>query len=323
MSPSTRARSSAPTTPTTGRINNQLPTPGSSSRKSHQCRTCGRPRVGHPRSGCPYGDSPSSARRAEGRAPDLTAALSSLSIDNFAEAKSSTSRRRSKPIEASQASLASLDAESKEILNGLFQQQPTQQTGGDTESDSDGGEHSPLRKWRQGVSTPLKSKREEIMPGTLLTPHSTILATEPSSSQEDPYHGAKTDVEDEDCMPTPQNSQRLIRSLSVEERAAFLDGLAEISRAPPATVYIVPLVDIPIMQASARKVGFCTRAVPPIEGSKEDEALFIIGRDEAAVERLRTELAKDVKKKGRVSAVQLAGGAMMGAVATFGTLAFS
>lgn len=51
--------------------------------------------------------------------------------------------------------------------------------------------------------------------------------------------------------------------------------------------------------------------------------MFIIGRDEAAVERLRSELAKDVKKKGRVSAVQLAGGAMMGAVATFGTLAFS
>lgn len=280
--------------------------------------------TGHPRSGCPYGDSSSTApRAAESRAPDLTAALSSLSIDQFAEGKSSASRRRSKPVAVSQASLASLDTESKEMLNGLFKQQPKQQMDGDTESDSDGEGHSPLRKWRQGVSTPLKSKREEIMPGTLVTPHSSILATEPASDQEDPYHGAKTDVEDEDCIPTPQNSQRLIRSLSVEERAAFLDGLAEISRAPPATVYIVPLVDIPIMQASARKVGFCTRAVPPIEGSKEDEALFIIGRDDAAVERLRGELAKDVKKKGRVSAVQLASGAMMGAVATFGTLAFS
>lgn len=207
-------------------------------------------------------------------------------------------------------------------LNKLAQQ--TDAMHGDTESDTDEDAQAPLRKWREAVSAPVK-KREELMPGTLVTPNSSMFATEPASDHEDAdaFHGAKTDVEDEDFIPTPHASQGLIRSLSMEERSAFLDGLAEISKAPPATVYIVPMADLPMLQASAKKVGFCTRAVPPVNGSEEDDGLFIIGRDDTAVERLHGELSKDLKKKRRISAVQLAGGAMMGAVATFGTLAFS
>ncbi|KAF8231411.1 hypothetical protein L208DRAFT_996994, partial [Tricholoma matsutake] len=53
MAPST-LRSSAPNTPTDKSSDTSTVTP----RKVPQCSKCKRPKQGHPRSGCPYVDSP-------------------------------------------------------------------------------------------------------------------------------------------------------------------------------------------------------------------------------------------------------------------------
>lgn len=162
------------------------------------------------------------------------------------------------------------------------------------------------------------------MPGTLGTPNSSFLPTEPSSSQDTAHvnHASKSEIQ-EDVLST-RATIPLVRSLSVEERKAFLDGIAEISKAPPATVYVLPMNDMLIVQQSAMKLGFCTRVVAPTKGSQEVDGLLIIGKDSLAVEKLFGRLARDVKKGMGMRAVNAAaGGAVVGAVATFTGLAFA
>ncbi|KZT05575.1 uncharacterized protein LAESUDRAFT_726859 [Laetiporus sulphureus 93-53] len=69
----------------------------SSPRKTPHCKTCQRPRTGHPRSGCPYADSPAPALDSSPRGTlGLTESLKALQIDPIDEKRE---RRRSGKVD--------------------------------------------------------------------------------------------------------------------------------------------------------------------------------------------------------------------------------
>jgi len=125
-------------------------------------------------------------------------------------------------------------------------------------------------------------------------------------------------------MTRPQSPSRaapLARTMSMEERTAFLDGLIELSRGPPATVYAIHAHELRHIAESATKLGFHTGTVLPEKGSGE-EGLLILGRDYGAVKDLHARLSWDgAPPQGGIRA--MAGGAVAGAVATFTGLALA
>ncbi|TFY78247.1 hypothetical protein EWM64_g5766 [Hericium alpestre] len=322
MAPATR---SAPTTPISKKPTSST-TPNSSARKVPHCTKCHRPRAGHPRQGCPYVDSPSPAatQAAEARrippAHDISDALGSMQIE---EPERSSPTPTARPLPTQQQSLASLSTTSSEVIRKLLE--PGIMDGHGDESASQF-----IEKWRtnmEKVESPTKAavrrKEGRVMPGTLITPRSSLVPTEPATShgQINPEHVTKTDVEDESALR--RTPQPLARSMSMVEKEAFLNGVAHISKAPPVSIYVVPLVDLYILQTSAAKVSFKTRALEPRKGSGETNGILVIGSDDAAVQKVYDRLALDVKKKGMRAINVAAGGAVVGAVATFTGLAFA
>lgn len=108
--------------------------------------------------------------------------------------------------------------------------------------------------------------------------------------------------------------------MSMEERTSFLDGLAGLSRGPPATVYAIHVYELQQIAESAAKLGFHTGVVPPNTGS--EEGLLILGRDFGAVKDLHARLLGDGALH-QSSIRAMAGGAVAGAVATFTGLALA
>jgi hypothetical protein len=112
--------------------------------------------------------------------------------------------------------------------------------------------------------------------------------------------------------------------LSQDERNAFLNGLAESAHAPPASAFIIPMNEIYQIQRSAAKVGFHSRVVA---GDEDANGWLILGSDNRAVQLLFEEFngQKKLRKQSRASGAlrAAAGGAVVGAVATFTGLAFS
>ena len=156
------------------------------------------------------------------------------------------------------------------------------------------------------------------MPGTLVTPAPSFL-TETAQLRETPQPSCHFDSKASIAMPmgTPPP---LARSMSVEERTVFLDGLSELSRGPPATVYSIHVLELQHMVESATKLGFHTGVVLPKTGPRE-EGLLILGRDPRAVEDLAARLSQEGPKQSGVRAI--AGGVVAGAVATFTGLALA
>jgi hypothetical protein len=105
--------------------------------------------------------------------------------------------------------------------------------------------------------------------------------------------------------------------MSMEERASFLDGLAELSRAPPATVYAILAHELRHIAESATRLGFYTGTVLP---ESAEEGLLILGRDLGAVKDLLAKLSQDPQQSGIRA---MAGGVVAGAVATFTGLALA
>ncbi|KAA1466564.1 hypothetical protein DENSPDRAFT_831417 [Dentipellis sp. KUC8613] len=316
-------RSSAPNTPVSKKTTPNT-TPKSSIRKVPHCTKCHRPRAGHPRQGCPYvdADSPPPATQPN-EAATISDALGSLHIEQdrtpARAAPGTPTPLRRKPLGDT---LDSLTTNSSAIVHKLLEPGIMN----DDSGDEDIGAR--IAQWQQKVERPkaeIRKKEGRIMPGTLLTPRNSLLPTEPASSQEQhPAHEVtKTDVEEEE-LPRTRHSTPLVRTMSMEERSAFLDGLAEISKAPPAAVYIVPLADLPMMEASATKVGFPARSLTPSKKKSEADGLLIVGSDASAVQKLYERLALDIKNgKGMRTINAAAGGAVVGAVATFTGLAFA
>jgi hypothetical protein len=140
------------------------------------------------------------------------------------------------------------------------------------------------------------------------------------ASQYDDHYDSKVSV-----ITSPQSpglaAAPLARSMSIDERTAFLEGLVEVSRGPPATVYTIPVHELHRIAESAVTLGFHTGTVLPTTGSGEG-GLLILGRDFGAVKDLFAKLSQDGAPQQR-GVRAMAGGAVAGAVATFAGLALA
>ncbi|KAH9045292.1 hypothetical protein EDB85DRAFT_1905824 [Lactarius pseudohatsudake] len=250
-----------------------------------------------PRKGCPYTNSPRHAVQQ-----DLSASMDSLFIS---PRKTQLNARRRLP--AHDMTLASLSTESDNILNRLIQPEDTYEDFSLADGDVGTGPTPAL----PSASSRPPFQEGRIMPGTLITPAPSFL-TETALLRE-----TKASI----AMPPPNGTRPpLARSMSVEERTAFLDGLSELSRGPPATVYSIHVLELQHMVESATKLGFHTGVVLPKTGPRE-EGLLILGRDPRAVEDLAARLSQEGPKQSGVRAI--AGGVVAGAVATFTGLALA
>jgi hypothetical protein len=114
----------------------------------------------------------------------------------------------------------------------------------------------------------------------------------------------------------------MLRQLSVEERHAFLNDLVETSKAPPATVFVLPVEDIPEVRQCAIGLGFHCR----VHDLENGDGWLIIGMDKQAVEGLFAGVDGGVKEKANLARggfKAAVGGAIVGSVATWTGLAYA
>ena len=113
--------------------------------------------------------------------------------------------------------------------------------------------------------------------------------------------------------------------MSMEEREAFVKSL---NQASDATVYVLPKADINDVQATAVKLGFRTRIVMNEKDKDDLQALLVLARDQETFEWLSEKIEKEDReatatKHSRHSIGLIAGGAVIGAVGAWASLAFS
>jgi hypothetical protein len=348
MAPTTR--SSTPASPTDSATRTS---PRNSARRLNRCTKCGRPRAGHPRSGCPYADDRQTAELdAEldqatdtEPEPELSQALGSLQIYPTVDDKAALRARRTSVSRASnvEASLASLSTTSREVLNLISQPGMMRDNSIDDHAPranmrmrqvvhwqetlqviSDGPSPSSLAQTATDPVIHASSRSRSVMPGTLLTPDSSIFGTPGGSPPPELSSSvaASSISTPSSLLSTPRP---LARTLSVEERAAFLDGLIDSTRAPPASVFSLPMNEIYQIQHAAAKVGFYSRVVP--SKAEGGEGWLILGSDDRAVhllfEGISQRQQENQRRTGGRGLTVAAGGAVVGAVATFTGLAFS
>ena len=333
----------------------------STPRQSPRCKTCHQPRKGHPRQGCnvdaPKVDStPSSPMDAE----NITDSFKCFHIDADVKIKD-RHPRRSSPLP--EASLASLTTNSSEILNKLLQ--PGMMDNNLHVGEEERRAHADRIQNITIVSSPApKSGRRYSarMPGTLVTPSITVQSIQTKEAIEasdewnrkptilmpgafmttrpvappsndlviDKYESESPVSTQPDPQPQPGSStstypKPLMKSMSFEERATFLDDLVNNSRAPPASVFTLPMTEIYSVEKSAIKRHFHCRVADLQNGT--GDGWLILGMDKEAVEALFDGITGGLKKiepkagGGKFKAI--AGGAVAGAVATWGGLAFS
>lgn len=231
--------------------------------------------------------------------------------------KSKMGERQGRPP-AREMTLASLSTESSDILNRLLEPESKRDPFSSLNKDVDASRSSELRKGSRSSKSPFQDGK--IMPGTLITPRPSFL-TEVSPSEEMPQFYDPSDSKASIMPPRGVAATPLTRTMSMEQRTAFLDGLSELSRGPPATIYAVHTHELQQIAESAAKLGFHTGTVPPKVGSGE-EGLLILGRDFGAVQDLLARLSGDgAPQQSGIRA--MAGGAVAGAVATFTGLALA
>ncbi|GLB34181.1 hypothetical protein LshimejAT787_0110650 [Lyophyllum shimeji] len=310
-------------------------------RKTPTCSKCKRPRAGHPRSGCPYVDSPSNDGTAHTPPPSagksIEDALGSMQLASSTpgrdeDTKAVIRNRRRSSLAAQAAalvhgpSLLSLDSDSQGIVERLLQPGMFDD---DAKEDTSGASKATAKviQWQEALlATPVKPKSARVkMPGSLTTPS-------PESSQvsvcveESGKSSAKaapivaedsTAAVDQPLSGATRRPQPLVRSMSAEQREIFLSGLHNSS---DATVYVVPRADIHDIHAEAIKLGFHARIVLG-KDTNDPQGLIVLGRNETAVKRLYEQVEVERKKSSRLRAA--AGGAVVGAVGAFAGLAFS
>jgi hypothetical protein len=313
MPPRTRSSlSSLPATPSAKSFASTSTTPRTTPRKVPCCTKCGKPRAGHPRSGCPFEDSESPLRVKQ--EPDLTNALSYLRIETLAserDDKATLRARRAKMSMQPEASLASLSSTSSDIVNRLSKP-------GIMGDDTDVEDEESRKGWQKAIVTPTKAPTvRTYMPCTLNTPGSSVFSSRDGSAFPEELKHSSQDT----SSSTPS---ALSRTWSTEERTAFLDDLVKVATSPPTTVYRFPLSDIDTFQHSAMKLGFYSRIIEDVDGV---HGSLILGRDKHAVEEVFYGVTRGVEgeagKSGNGRGTAFAGGAVVGAVATFAGLAYS
>jgi hypothetical protein len=216
-------------------------------------------------------------------------------------------------------SLASLSTESSNVLNRLLEPENTRDPLSFLDKNID---TSRSEFHRSPGSSKLLFKDGKVMPGTLITPHQSFVIEVPPSEDIPQSDGDQLDSKASVIMPPlGVATAPLARSMSMEERMTFLDGLAELSRGPPAAVYAIHARELQQIAESAARLGFHTGTVPP-KTSLEQEGLLILGRDFGAVKDLLARLSGDGAPQSS-SVCAMAGGAIAGAVATFTGLALA
>ncbi|KAI6127461.1 hypothetical protein EDD16DRAFT_287392 [Pisolithus croceorrhizus] len=366
MPPRTRSSSGTinfPTTPSKPRSStgsSGLATPGSTPRRAPHCTKCGRPRAGHPRSGCPYAaqsnpTSPSEKSKpvSEAISPhagdDIADDLSSLHIVNPADEAGSVvdrtghlKRRLSVRFALVPAeTLASLSSSSSELVERLL---TPGMMGGTCNSDDYGA----LLKWKRTltdgdpdshepaarvITTVDEEKPIQVigrllsreMPGTLFTPTASLASTEPLS---DGNIGGSVNMNDTIfLLPDPdiKKPRPLQRTMSIEQRSLFLERLSHSSESAPATLVSISDNEVASVRRDAEKIGFIVRELSG--GGQNGQKWIILGTDAHAVDLLEKRFGEENRKRtnaqrgGKLKAV--AGGALLGAVATWTGLAFS
>ena len=287
---------------------------GSTPSTPRKCSKCGRARAGHPRQGCPYVDTDATS--------DSTSVNEAEHISNASESVHIIPNPYDRPRSSNnqvvaESNLASLSADSCEIVERLL----TPGVMDNTNDQEASGVCIP--EWQANVSTPTQVKTEPVtinlarptMPGTLYSPSPSFF-----QSTEDIFKTEMLSVDSATSQPGTEIYPRpLARTASTDERDAFLMELSEISK-PPATVYLLPMADIPDIRKSAEKIGFYSCVVSA--GGKSGNGWLILGCDPQAVLTLQQQL--QVKKGKQGSKLKAAaGGAVVGAVATWTGLAFS
>ena len=362
MAPTLR-NSSAQNSPTAGGKTSINHSPTTTPRKTPQCSKCKRPRAGHPRSGCPFVDSPSSETKTQDKAENhLTDKLGSMSLLSPAPIESKEdkafirNRRRlsAQPELVPSDSLLSLSTSSSEIIARLLQPGMLDDTDED-DNFGDKGKISKVVRWQETIATssaspntPLKLKTpaRSPMPGSLFppTPESSFASALTSDVEEISVVIRQSNIafanpsvaDDTSAHSTSTIEQRplpLARSMSVSQRETFMSKLNTEAK---ATLCIFDKTDIAAMYAKA--VTLHKFVVQVMNDDKNDsQALLIVGQDEEAVHALLRQVgAENRRAKAKLKEVHIpksescssklgmaAGGVVVGAVGAWAGLAFS
>ncbi|KAF7432787.1 hypothetical protein PC9H_004730 [Pleurotus ostreatus] len=175
-----------------------------------------------------------------------------------------------------------------------------------------------------------KGKGRASMPGTLMTPSPyssmNINETQDTKPSDRLTQDVVTSLSSIDSQSTAVPLAGLVRTMSMEERSNFVDFITNTPEA--AQVYRLPKADIPAIKKSATVSGYFALTVDIVndsQGGELEEGYLVLGKDDRAVRRLMQSVYYDELKKsggGKSSLKAAAGGAMVGAVATFTGLAF-
>ncbi|KAF5322004.1 hypothetical protein D9619_000692 [Psilocybe cf. subviscida] len=339
-------------------------------RKAPQCSICKRPRAGHPRSGCPYADSPATDDSRGADTGHLSDALGSmviaspLPLERDEDKKAFTRNRRRKSATPRglppSTSFLSLSTDSHDIIQRLSQpgilNTPRHEYG-----PAAGGKPTRIVRWQEAVQEIRSSAQPNIktksihgrpllpgsiMPGTLIPPTPEGSFVSPSKSACNPKlespsqsEGDMTDPEDAEqeeplsgSMSTisTRRPQPLERTMSSLERNTFV---AQLDSEAPATIHLVPKVDIATIAQRAMDLKFIVHQVMS-DNDDDEQALLILGRDEKTVQSLVDKVETENQKaaqskqpqtpeKGRSALKTAAGAAVVGAVGAWVGLAFS
>jgi hypothetical protein len=313
-------------------------------RKVHQCTRCKRPKQGHPRSGCPYADSPLKEKKNDIQttpANNIVNALGSMHItspspsherDEDTKATIRSRRRASNqpPQLAPGETLLSLSSNSQEIVErllepGMFDDDNTDDDAGNAR----GKTKAKIVRWQETVhlASPVKSKLFVKMPGTLTTPSPEssreslmVLPNKKETPAPEPS-ALGPSSSDASSNPSLHSPKPLVRTMSMEQRETFVSNLTSSSN---ATIYVLPSSDIHSIHVSAIKLGLHAHIVPSVD-SNDPQGLLVLGQDEKAVQKLYKKVETESKNlkvpSGRMRAV--AGGAVVGAVGAWAGLAFA
>ncbi|KAJ3736218.1 hypothetical protein DFJ43DRAFT_1054224 [Lentinula guzmanii] len=339
-----------------------LDTLATPTRKIPHCSKCNRPRAGHPRSGCPFitptneiasdrsrinltdamgsmtidseETAPVTPARRKGRR-SLDSAPPSVPVE-FEDMKQVLRERRRSEKAAALAPTQTLDSLTDSDLEALLLP-GDKDVSDDGKGDSGevGKEERKIVHWKDRIemlSTGGTRTTRAIMPGTLVTPSPwSSFASIPEDSKE-----GITDIMDSQSTSTSSSTETisvevvlpsstsaphpLARTMSMEERAGFMANLEELSS---AKAYVLNRVDLAALKNQTPK-GLYTRYL--MDESNAGRDVVIVGRDEVDTERLYHTLDADRQRakyaKRGVDMKSAAGGAVVGAVATFTGLAF-
>jgi hypothetical protein len=252
-----------------------------------------------------------------------------------------------------EASLQSLTTDTSAILNGLLK------PGMMSDKVEEDERRASVTRWQNIIGTPAKIESvSPRMPGTLYTPTVTKSSLDPDGPSsvivdtKDSLHfvdeQGKPVTRMPSALPTPSNaklaepsadlpatqedltasqgnsasSHHLMRSMSLEEREAFLNDLVQTCKAPPASVFVLPMDEILGAKQSAIKRGFHCH----VHDLENGDGWLIIGMDSQAVESLFEGIegrAEDRMNGGGGGFKAAMGGAIAGSVATWTTLAYA